>query len=42
MKSHFDKSTFVDHTDFCIGARVAISKVKFLLEVVTTMDQLEQ
>ena len=33
VKSHFDKSTFVDHTDFCIGARVAISKVNFLPEV---------
>ena len=33
VKSHFDKSTFVDHTDFCVGARVAISKVNFLPEV---------
>ena len=32
-KSHFDKSTFTDHTDMCVGARVAINKVNFLPEV---------
>ena len=33
VKSHFDRSTFVDHTDFCVRARVTISRVNFLPEV---------
>lgn len=33
IKSHFDKTMFTDHTDLCIGARVAINKVNFLPEV---------
>lgn len=33
IKSHFDRNSYVDHTDICVGARVAISKVNFLPEV---------
>ena len=33
IKSHFDRNRYVDHTDICVGARVAISKVNFLPEV---------
>ena len=31
--SHFDKDTFVTHTDLFIGARVAIVRINFLPEV---------
>ena len=33
VKSHFDPRSYVDHTDICVGARVAINKVNFLPEV---------
>ena len=31
--SHFDQNSYDQHTDICMGARVAISNVNFLPEI---------
>jgi hypothetical protein len=31
--SHFDQNSYDQHTDICIGAKVAISNVNFLQEM---------
>ena len=33
IKSHFDPRSYVNHTDLCVGDRVAINKVNFLPEI---------
>ncbi len=31
--SHFDQNSYDKHTDICVGAKIAISNVNFLLEI---------
>jgi len=33
IKSHFERDSYVTHTDICVGAKVAISRTNFLPEV---------